>query len=241
MLKNNVGRKSNDSCTTAATSSGDIIAKPDDKVELNESNSTVYSFMVMPRLSFNLHQVFLAQQGQFSMRMVCDVALQVVDMLQIIHRSGYVFNDLKLDNLMVPQDVNLSALFKKSRTDKSDVLPDDFFETTKLTIVDFGFATKYLTKTQGAKSDPASEPAQTTQTTETQTPCSNHIEKKKLNTFRGNIIFSSANHLNFQTTSRRDDLISLFYLMVFMLKRGNMPGIDLAAGENLEDKVSQIK
>ena len=129
-MKNKVDWKSNVSCSDASNSSGDTIATLDDKVELNKSNSTVYSFMVMPRLSFNLHQVFLAQQGQFSMRMVCDVALQVVDMLQIIHRSGYVFNDLKLDNLMVPQDVNLSALFKKSRTDKSDVLPDDFFETT---------------------------------------------------------------------------------------------------------------
>ena len=42
--------------------------------------------------------------------------------------------------------------------------------------------------------------------------------------FRGNMEFTSPNQMKFYTTSRRDDLISLFYLMIFMFKRGEMPG-----------------
>ena len=34
----------------------------------------------------------------------------------------------------------------------------------------------------------------------------------------------SLNQMKFHTTSRRDDLISLFYLLIFMLKGGEMPG-----------------
>ena len=44
--------------------------------------------------------------------------------------------------------------------------------------------------------------------------------------FRGNMEFASPNQMKFYTTSRRDDLISLFYLMIYMLKRGQMPGFN---------------
>lgn len=40
--------------------------------------------------------------------------------------------------------------------------------------------------------------------------------------FRGNIMFASPNQLNFRTTSRRDDLISLVYLMIYMLNQGEL-------------------
>lgn len=42
------------------------------------------------------------------------------------------------------------------------------------------------------------------------------------------MVFASLNQMKFYTTSRRDDLISLFYFMVFLLKESNMPGIDLS-------------
>ena len=38
----------------------------------------------------------------------------------------------------------------------------------------------------------------------------------------GNIQFASLNQSNFMRTSRRDDLISLLYLMVFMLNDGTL-------------------
>ena len=50
------------------------------------------------------------------------------------------------------------------------------------------------------------------------------MSKEQLDIFRGNIDFASLNQMKFHSTSRRDDLIQLFYLLVYMLKRGYMPG-----------------
>ena len=71
-----------------------------------------------------------------------------------------------------------------------------------ITLTDFGFATRYV--------DPASW---------------EHISKEKIDTFRGNLPMASLNQLKFHNTSRRDDLISLFHLLVFLFKEGELPGI----------------
>ena len=55
-------------------------------------------------------------------------------MLEKIHMSGYVYNDLKLDNLMT--DFKYKLPKEGSR--------QNVFENVQLTIIDFGFATKYL-------------------------------------------------------------------------------------------------
>lgn len=41
------------------------------------------------------------------------------------------------------------------------------------------------------------------------------------------MIFGSLNQLNFLVTSRRDDLISLLYMLVYILNQGQLTGIDL--------------
>ena len=88
---------------------------------------------------------------------------------------------------------------------------DDFFESIQINIIDFGNATSYI-------DDKTKE----------------HIEKGRLETFRGNMELGSLNQMKFHTTSRRDDLISLFYLLIFMLKGGQMPGFGFAAHVELQ-------
>ena len=58
---------------------------------------------------------------------------------------------------------------------------------------------------------------------ENQTKSDSHIKQEKLTKFQGNLRYSSINQLNFQTTSRRDDLISMFYVLVTLLHDGNLP------------------
>jgi hypothetical protein len=48
-----------------------------------------------------------------------------------------------------------------------------------------------------------------------------------VDTFRGNMIFSSSNQLRFFNTSRRDDLVSLCYLMIYLIRRGTLPKVDI--------------
>ena len=70
-----------------------------------------------------------------------------------------------------------------------------------LRLVDFGFAARFLKKD------------------------GTHMPVQETEYFRGNMIFASINLFNFQVTSRRDDLISLVYMLVFMFNQGNLPFI----------------
>lgn len=53
--------------------------------------------------------------------------MKIFDALTLIHRAGYVFNDLKLDNIMINGDL-------KSPCD---------LKNAEIHLIDFGFAKKY--------------------------------------------------------------------------------------------------
>lgn len=78
------------------------------------------------------------------------------------------------------------------------------FDKLNVNLIDFGFASSYIEQDDSGRL------------------C--HIQKGYKDLFQGNILFSSLNQLKFKRTSRRDDLISLFYLMVYLLKGAKMPG-----------------
>ena len=52
-----------------------------------------------------------------------------------------------------------------------------------------------------------------------------HIANSSVDVFRGNILFASLNQLNYKQTSRRDDLISLFYMMLYLLNDFELPQV----------------
>ena len=68
------------------------------------------------------------------------------------------------------------------------------FDKVDISIVDFGFVTRFM--------DDANK---------------KHLPVQNVKVFRGNIMFASPNQLNFRATSRRDDLISLVYLIIYMV------------------------
>ena len=51
---------------------------------------------------------------------------KLIEALKVLHESGFIYNDLKLDNIMIHRD--------------SDSQDDDF----NLVLIDYGFATEYL-------------------------------------------------------------------------------------------------
>ena len=124
-------------------------------------------------------------------------------MLENVHMAGYVYNDLKLDNLLLDFDTDVESLLK---TD------DDIFDENNVTLIDFGFVSSYLQKHSRE-----------------------HIAMQSMKTYQGNMVLSSLSMLQFESSSRRDDLKSLFYLMVYVLKKGNMPGIKIEEGQDLND------
>ena len=109
-------------------------------------------------------------QQTFSFQQVNQIGLQLLDIFERFHSIGFVYNDLKSDNICVAID------------DKDEL---------NLKLIDFGLATSYLEEDTG-----------------------NHISQTVQNIFKGNIIFASLNALNFNQTSRKDDLISLLYYLL---------------------------
>ena len=92
------------------------------------------------------------------------------------------------------------------------------FEDCSLHLVDFGFATRFIDK-----------------------KTRKHIDEQEIGTFRGNMIFASMNQLDFQMTSRRDDLISLCYLLIYLLNNGNLKGIDLSQNLSRNESFNLVK
>lgn len=60
------------------------------------------------------------------MKTVCQVGIKLIEIIKQIHDLGYVYNDLKLDNILVGDQVNS---------------PESMHE---IKMIDFGYATRYI-------------------------------------------------------------------------------------------------
>ena len=129
---------------------------------------------------------------------IYDIGTALLTTLEATHKAGYVFNDLKLDNLMVGYN---QKIFKKTPYGVS------MFSQCSIHLVDFGYATKYL-MSQGK-----------------------HILETETKVFRGNIIFASKSQLEFKVTSRKDDLISACYILVYLLNQGKLFDFDFGPND----------
>lgn len=126
----------------------------------------------MEKLGKTLQTHLIEQGNAFSMRTVCQIGIQLLQMLQQLHLIGKVYNDLKLDNILV----------SKESTDDQILIK----------LIDFGLATSFI-DAQGM-----------------------HIKREQTSDFKGNLAMSSIHAMNFETMSRRDDLLSLTYVLVYM-------------------------
>lgn len=133
-----------------------------------------YSFIVMDRRGRTLEHYFKKNENGFDLETIVQVGCQLLKILQKVHSIGMVYNDLKLENILVNKD-----------QDASNTLSD-------ISLVNFGFCTDYL--------DSDGE----------------HIPYEQTKECIGNIATSSINAMNFMAVSRRDDLISLTYLLLYM-------------------------
>ena len=147
------------------------------------------------------------------------LGLACLNLLEQIHSAGYVYNDLKLDNLLVD--------FKESLPMEGAGKSNCFANAT-INLVDFGFATKYMERNPESGLNGADDEHV-------------HIQKTEVDVFRGNMIFSSTNQLQFYSTSRRDDLISLCYLLIYLVRRGELPKIDIYSKVERNESFRRIR
>ena len=86
-------------------------------------------------------------------------------------------------------------------------------------LIDFGFADKY-----------------------TQEDSKTHIDAgSQTEMFEGNLLFASLNQMNFMRTSRRDDIISVFYLMMYLINGSSFPGLDIQEDTKVNEQFEQVK
>ena len=131
----------------------------------------------MKRYTINLEK-YISKSQKISVIKFLEISKNILNAFQIIHNAGYVYNNLKLQNIMI--------------SEKSD-------NKMKINLINFGIATSFLHKGK-------------------------HIDQSAtVETFKGNIILASLNHMNLYKTTRKDDLISLFYLMTILFNQFEMP------------------
>ena len=161
-----------------------------------EGKKNLYSFYVMPKYGKDIEQYFQFQKKKLSLQSIIALGIKVIDMLEMVHNSGYIYGDLKLDNILIGDGQTLP------KDTGNGIKSDNCFQNVSLNLIDFGFATKFLDK-QG-----------------------NHNPETHMDLFQGNLIFSSIGQLSFRSTSRRDDLISLAYMISYLLHEGHLLGFD---------------
>ena len=77
----------------------------------------------------------------------------------------------------------------------NDIKPDNVMVSgSKLTLIDFGLCDRFITESG-----------------------KHHSSSEEVQDFKGNLIFASARQLKFLKSSRKDDLLSLGYMLVYLL------------------------
>jgi serine/threonine protein kinase len=100
-----------------------------------DGHKTLYSFYVMPKYGKDIDSYFHEQGKKFSLNSIVRLGIKSLDILEQVHNSGYIYGDLKLDNILVGQDETLPS-----------GPSDNAFSNISLNLIDFGFATKFVDK-----------------------------------------------------------------------------------------------
>lgn len=103
-----------------------------------------------------------------------------------MHKSGYLYCDIKLNNIVVGDCIELN----RHSTN----------HLHKLRFIDYGLSRRYLDDH------------------------GKHVPKIRERVFKGNVVFASKNLFNLDTPGRRDDFISLSYLLLYTID-GDLPFI----------------
>lgn len=150
------------------------------------------NILVMSYLGNNLGTLFKFCDKKFSMKTVCMITIQVINVLEHIHSHGIIHKDIKPENILIGH-----------KNDKQNIY-----------LVDFGLSDKYLVDKI------------------------THIPWDDNREFSGTYRYSSIrNHVGAEQ-SRRDDLESFGYVLIYFLK-GKLPWEGLKPKDN-EERLLQI-
>ena len=150
-----------------------------------------YNYLILSSPKISLEQLFIFHKKSFSLKRACELALNILDTIEILHNHNIIHRDLK------PQVLSSEIKGKKTEIIK---------------LFDFGFWKYYRNK-------------------------NGHIPYKQYKKIIGkNLLFCSINSLNGIELSRRDDLESLAYMLIYFIK-GALPW----ENNDIKNKEERIK
>ena len=157
-----------------------------------------YNILIMELLGKSLEDIFenIMNKKKMSLRCVCNLGYQMIEIIEFIHNKNIIHRDIKPDNFLMSNGNNRF-----------------------LYLLDFGLAKKY----RASNND-------------------KHFPLTKGKKLIGTARYASVNALNGITQSRRDDLESIGYVLLYFLK-GKLPwqGIMIKNKEERYHKIMEIK
>lgn len=151
--------------------------------------------VVMDLLGHNLEQIFTLTNYKFHYSTSLLLISQILDIITELHNNHIIHRDLRPEHFLFDKK-NSSDIIKPALDDKR---PFELNPLSKLYLIDFGVSKLF--------EDPTTK---------------KHISFKKNKKLKGSKIFSSIwSHLGSEQ-SRRDDLDSIGFMMIYFLK-GNLP------------------
>ena len=152
-----------------------------------------YNYIILNSSKLSLEQLFNFHKKSFSLKRACEITLNIIDCIEILHNNNIIHRDLK------PQ-----VLTSEIKGGKTEIIK----------LLDFGLWKYYKIKNK-------------------------HIPYKKYKKIIGkNYIFGSINNLNGIELSRRDDLESIGYILIYFIK-GSLPWENIII-KNKEEKIKKL-
>jgi casein kinase I family protein HRR25 len=133
-----------------------------------------FYYMVINLLGESLQSI-INRRFNFSLILVLQIGIQIINILKTIHEKGLVHRDVKPDNFLLGLDR----------------------QSKKIHIIDFGFCMSYVTNNI-------------------------HNKIRKTHNLIGSVSYASINAHNLIELSRRDDLESLGYMLIYFYL-GSLP------------------
>ena len=99
-------------------------------------------YFTMPRFGQNLRSILVRKDFDIPESTMYQIGLNVLNILELVHDSGYVFNDLKLENILLGNSYDVPDEMS------SDFL-NDAIQKGQLVLTDFGLASLWKDKEMG--------------------------------------------------------------------------------------------
>ena len=159
--------------------------------------NNLYNILIMQLLGKSLEDIFekILHKQKMPIHSACNIAIQIIDILEQIHNKNYIHRDIKPSNFL---------------------FGNNSFNNNIIYLIDFGLAKKYRESNNAE-----------------------HYEIKEENKLIGTARFASINAMEGLSQSRRDDLESLGYMLIYFLK-GKLPWQNFLI-KNKEERYNKIK